>query len=603
MSSIFERPIRPYIALETYQPTANPFVIGAGRIGATKLRPAGTPIVWTDWTNKVMNVNAERGGSVVDLAHRSEVGTLTVTLRDLSLDLANPEFTAGQRVRLLHVNGTKRRAIFTGTIREIGMHQLRMGARRRPVSVLQFVAVDAVREQNETTRYGALPETGSETLATRLDRLSRTANAPIAQPTEPIPGLLGRTVYESSISNHLDIACNTVGAFWYVDGDGITRVRRRRMVVTWKEQQRNRVLNPSFEINLTGWTAARAAVARDTTRSRYGNASMKVTPNSTAAVQYAIQDLAAASRTPVTGGETVPVLASVWSPRPANWVTQLYEYDEAGTLLLPIVQSVQKWASAETWTDFRFDLTVKPAARSVRIVVSPALPLALNEAYWLDAVALGTPTYFDGSTEAGGLNSRTSWTGVPFLSPSILSVPENVTALVERGQEFPGYPWPAGTLRMIRYTAGRGSSVTYNGIDYDNHGAQDDPDDPGTWIADDQTFTGIRRTPSVIRYGLRVATLPTNFPAKPTNLEAADPSNILSPYDGDSIVIQTLVWNAQEDITRVPDLDVGSYVQLPLLGDMSAAPWRNYIVGGVRHTITPTRWLIELKLIGVIRDL
>lgn len=603
MSSIFERPIRPYIALETYQPTANPFVIGVGRIGATKLRPAGTPIVWTDWTNKVMNVNAERGGSVVDLAHRSEVGTMTVTLRDLSLDLANPEFVAGQRVRLLHVNGAQQRAIFTGTIREIDMHQLRMGTRRRPVSVLQFVAVDAVREHNETTRYGVLPETGSETLAVRLDRLSRTANTPIAQPTEPIPGLLGRTVYESSISNHLDIACNTVGAFWYVDGDGITRVRRRKMTLTWQEQLRNRVVNPSFEISVAGWSAARAGIARDTARSRYGAASMKVTPSSNAAFQYAIQATDAASRVPVTGGETVPVLASVWSPRPMNWFVQLYEYDAAGLLIPNVVQSVQRWASAEQWTDFRFDLTVKPEARSVRIVVAPGVTLAVNESYWIDGIALGTPTYFDGSTDPGGLTSRTSWLGPVGLSPSILSVPANVTALVERGEEFPGNPFPAGTLHMIRYTAGRGTRVTYNAIDYDNHGAQDDPDDPGTWIADDQTFTGIRRTSSIVRYGLRVATLPANYPAKPTNPETADPSNLLAAYGGDSIVIETVVWNAQEDISRVPDLDVGSYVQLPLIGDMSAAPWRNYIVGGVRHTITPTRWLIELKLIGVTRDL
>lgn len=33
------------------------------------------------------------------------------------------------------------------------------------------------------------------------------------------------TIYESSLANHLDLACNSVGALWYVAKDGVTRFR------------------------------------------------------------------------------------------------------------------------------------------------------------------------------------------------------------------------------------------------------------------------------------------------------------------------------------------------------------------------------------------
>lgn len=606
MSSIFERPVRPYIALETYQATANPFVIGAGRIGASKLRPAGTSIVWTDWTHKVLNIDAERGGTVVDIAHRNEVGTLSVTLRDLSLDIENPEFVAGQRIRLQHVNGAQRRSIFTGEIREIDVRQLRMGAGRRPVSVLQLVATDAVRDHNEVTRYGVLPDTGTETLAARIDRLSRTASKPIAAPTEAIGGLLGRTVYESSISNHLDIACNTVGAFWYVDGDGITRVRRRRMTPTWREISRNQVYAP----RPTTYVGSEWACAVGFMNVSGGWVGGQAAGNTTAYIFAGLSHRAYAAGEKVTLSVRYQVPASP----AAAYVCVLPHFRVGNTywrggyqVTRPVVVGreehvVIQWITGAAIPANSLDIAVvsSNAAGTGFATVPAGFAMRATEALIEDGWTKGT--FYDGSTDAQGLLSRTRWAGAVNASPSILEVPANITTLAERSDEFPGYPFPAGTLKLIRYGAARGSRVTYNGLDYDNHGAQDDPDNPGTWIADDQTFIGPRRASSILRYGLRVATLPTNLPSLPGNINDADPSNLLAPYDGDTIAIQTVVWNAQEDVTRVPDLDVGSYIELPLIGDMSTAPWRSYIVGGIRHTITPNRWLIELRLIGVTRD-
>lgn len=406
---IIERRVRPHIALETYQTHANPFVLGAARLGASTLMPKTTPIVWTDWTDRVMNITLDRGGKVNDLVHRNAVGTLSVSLRDISLNTDMPEFLPGQRIRLMHVNGEQRYPLFNGEIREIEMAQLPNKPGKLPVKVLQIAAVDAMRSLNETTRYGAMPETGSETFAERITRLAQTAHVPMALPDPAIPGLpLGRTVYESSVSNHLSIACNTVGAWWFVDGAGVTRFQRRNI------------------------------------------------PSGAA-----------------------------------------------------------------------------------------------------------------------------------------------VTTFADRALDGTGIPFPTGTLHHLRHTSARGSRAMFTGIDYANHGAQDDPDNPGSWIADDQIWKGVRLPFVIARYGLRVAQLETCYATNPGGSNA---QSLLNAYTGQSMVVETVTWNAQEDITRIPDLDLGGYMYLDFMGDNAAGYWPFYIVGGVRHTITPKRWLIELSTIGVTSD-
>lgn len=603
MSVIRERALRPYIALETFQPTANPFVIGAGRIGASKLQRAGTPIVWREWTNNVLNIDASRGGKAVDIAHVNDVGTLSVTLRDLTLDMQDPEFVAGQRVRLIHINGTKRHTIFTGSIQEIELHRLRFASRRAPVSVLQFVAVDAVRSHNEITRYGALPETGTETLAARLERLSLTADAPIAQPTEPIPGLLGRTVYESSISNHLDIACNTVGAFWYVDGDGITRVRRRRISPEWAVRRRNLHWNPYNGGTVTGGLAQGS--------NAYSSANATGTYTTGAGWQYLqVRTLPAGSRfgirrshsTPIAAGTRVRFQARSVNVLPVALRGRLYvDFSRAAGGLFTVQVP---WESGQI-LDHTVTVPADVVSMQWYIWIEPRTGAWSGTFDWgvshfsIEDAATSDGTLVWGNTDPSGISTRTRWEGAAFSSPSLLEYTSNVATIAERREEFPGVKFPEGTLQLIRYTGARGSRVTYTGLDYDNHGAQIDPENPGTWLADDQLYHGVRLD-AARRYGLRVATLPTNFPDDPG---ATGGHDLVTPYAGDAILVETVVWNAQEDLARVPDLDVGSYIDLPMIGDLSVGVHRSYIVGGVRHTITPTRWLIELSLIGVPRAL
>lgn len=60
-----------------------------------------------------------------------------------------------------------------------------------------------------------------------LDELERVAfhDVKLLQLVTDYPVRLRETVYESNLANHFDLACNSVGASWYVGKDGVTRFR------------------------------------------------------------------------------------------------------------------------------------------------------------------------------------------------------------------------------------------------------------------------------------------------------------------------------------------------------------------------------------------
>lgn len=415
---IIERPIRPYVRLETLNPISNPFILGVGRLGGSKLGAAGSTITWTDWTDHVMNIDMRRGGTMDGLTHRNQTGTLSVTLRDVIIDPQAPEFVTGQRIRLTYVNGATTYPLFTGEVSEADAATLRVG--REAFSILTVVAIDNVKKHEDTTRYGALPEAGSETFAQRVARLAGTATAPLGTPPAGIGNwggqeiMLGRTVYESSIRNHLDIACATIGAMWWVDGAGVTQFRRR------------------------------------------------VHPDNT--------------------------------------------FPGSG----PIFVDRNKVVPASSGPD----------------------------------------------------------------------------------------PWPYPVLRFKDTSAAHGSRALFTGIDYANHGAREDlPDHPGSWVADDRTLPGFRVAQAVGRYGLLTDTVETNFASVADTTGTLGPNNWVVPYAGGWVVNQ-LTWNAQEDITKIPALDVGSHLQINSMGDTGSAPEYRYLIAGVRHVITRKRWMLTLDLIG-----
>lgn len=227
MTVITERPIRPHIAVELFSNWSSPFTLDYSTLDVGVLGDEDSTPIWTDWTDHVINITTHRGGAQEGLSIKNEVGLLTVTLRGIGFDIVRPDFYAGQQIRLFYVNGSTRHPLFTGQIRDLDKQNVLINNNLTPV--VQLVAVDAVADHNAITRYGAMPPSGSETFVQRIARLTSSARTAIAQPTGPYNGIkLGRTVYESTLANHLTLACNTARAMWWVDADNITRFQERR---------------------------------------------------------------------------------------------------------------------------------------------------------------------------------------------------------------------------------------------------------------------------------------------------------------------------------------------------------------------------------------
>lgn len=405
MSVIVERALLEHVRVETYNTFTNPFTLNRSRLGYAALGDDTSVGVWTNWVGQVISVSSRRGGIRDGITVRNSPGLLAVQIRDLVIDPFQPAMLPDQPFRLVLDLAGATHTLFTGKLRDMRTDYRRLQHGRPPAPITTIVAVDAVADHDAVTRYGAIPTTGEETFPDRIRRLAQTATAPLEIPdfldmrgNPPDPVMLGRTVYESSVSNHLTLACNTVRAMWWVDPDGVTRFQPR-----------------------------------------------------------------------------------VW--------------DEASVI--------------------------------------------------------------------------------------------EFTA-----QEFSVYPNP---LHHIDHTLENGTQSLFNIEVAHNLGAVDDG--AGGWTATETTLELNTPAPSTVPMGRRRVIFETNAADPIDMLSNPMPGTWLLGYRDMSDKPGALRWNAQEDLSRIPDLEIGRSVFFNLPGVATSAYPRHIIIG-VAHTITPTRWLTDLTLIG-----
>lgn len=407
--TVTERPLRDNVSLESFVTEQNPFILDTSWLGSSgpgapwgiELGDNSSEIVWNEFKDNILNVTIGRGGTRDGITIRNNPGILSVTLRDFEIDPENPTFVVDQPIRFSAVIDGDRHVLFTGRCRDINTDWITTNRGRTPVTTV--VCIDAVATLDATTRYGAMPEAGTETFRERIARLSRSTNVPIELPNNDDyePYQLGRTVYESSLSNHLTLACNSVGAMWWVDTTGTVRFRPR----LWDE-------------------------------------------------------------------DTAILIAS-----------RAHEYD-------------------------------------------------------------GGPEY------------------------------------------------PPGTLQMIAPRTDAGTNSQINAAIIRVKLAIPDPDDPTNWLAEetdryDNDWGRPNRIPTVLEVN--------NSPA---NTASPNVHGWLHPYiNGWTNMLDGLRWNAQQNLERLPDLDIGVST-IDQRGGTFVGPWPNYIIIGIQHTITATRWLVDLTLIG-----
>jgi hypothetical protein len=234
MSVIIERPLRDRLRVEVLDP-ATPFVLDMSLLNDGVLGETGAAALWTDYAGQATSIVIQRGAAREGLLPQQRPGLATVTLYDWhELDPSAPVFAANRQLRVTLLTGSGTYELFRGKLREAGLVyvQPRPGAAHVPVTTLTIV--DAVADHDQITRYGALPPAGSETFGQRIRRLRASAATPIELPAQSTYSdifgneiKLARTVYEGSLSSHFTLACATVGAMWWVGGDGVTRFAPR----------------------------------------------------------------------------------------------------------------------------------------------------------------------------------------------------------------------------------------------------------------------------------------------------------------------------------------------------------------------------------------
>jgi hypothetical protein len=178
----------------------------------------------------------------------------------------------------------------------------------------------------------------------------------------------------------------------------------------------NFVVNPSFEVNTTGWTGGAATISRDTTIFRSGGASLKVVSST-------------------LGGHAVLTTRPTVVPGTQYFVSG-YIYLSAGTLLLDVLSqwfnaagslisndegsppNVEKTISAGSWQRFSTIYTAPANAASIQIYFRQLNSDGLSKTWYLDDVMFEQVTtllpYFDGTyadTYTGYTLQSQSWSG------------------------------------------------------------------------------------------------------------------------------------------------------------------------------------------------
>lgn len=610
MSVITERPIRDAVRFETFNVgTEAPFVLDHSRLDVGTLADATTDPgdQWTDWTNNLVQIDIIRGGRQEGIEVRNDTGVLTITLRGIELGYPMPNFIKGQRVRVLHTLGGDT-PLFTGQVLDV-VAETTLDKQGNILPVLRITAVDAYAQHDTTTRHGALPDGGSETFTQRIARLSRTATAPIEPPV----------------------------------------VNREPAFTPWAEQRRNHWKYPGDAATGTaGWGAYRTVLSNPGGFVR-GTVNVAAGPGATGVIGL----VSAAGMTPCLPGQVWTILGELRADGTTKDVQLGIQFFDAAFSYISGSQTIgpRMMGHPTYWQEAQVTSAPAPAgAAYFRVLALRADSSAVGDTIDLrlitaerGAVRLGAP--FSGNTDPNGELERTRWLGAADSSASVIEarefagwspLPDTVKALgrtvlessmathltlacntvgamwwvgsdgVTRfaPREFDPYTavtflgaepppdMPADALHYVRPVTSAGSAAFFNRAVMHVHDAERDPE-TGEWIATDYDYTTVHLGSP---YGFSYAEISVNDSG--ATLGNSPVHTWLQPTSNFTPKATAIVWNAQEDLARVPELEIGRTVHLPT-DYLTRDPWPWNVVIGVHHTITPSRWLTELTLIGV----
>lgn len=228
-----ERPLED-MHLEVFAPTGG-FIFGVSvfgdtfggetfRFGVSKFGDLFSDVhnanQWVDYIADATTISYTRGAVNSGATNTVQVGLMNSTFRDAANPLTDYKIRAGRKVRLRYDNET----LFSGKLFSAPGRYVRN--RKTFTKYFNVNTADAVKKLAALQAYGlgGISEP-YETFEERIERILDTYDGLVEWPTgNAYPSYrLGATVYEGSLAAQLDLACNSVGASWYVDKLGQVR--------------------------------------------------------------------------------------------------------------------------------------------------------------------------------------------------------------------------------------------------------------------------------------------------------------------------------------------------------------------------------------------
>lgn len=234
-----ELPVRNRLKLEIYQPTEGAWVWGkskwgidewsnenfwewgVSKWGENKWGVITNDLEWVDYTCDVTGINIKTGKSSESLSNAPETGTLVVSILNVANPLTNSDIHPSTLMRFKYVDGVGiEHVLFTGKILDIANVDKFQSGGLKSVST-KITVVDGIYELNNTNRFGAQGVGEHEGFKARITRLAASSPITVNIPASDLTSYhLRGTVYASSLSNHFTLACDSIGAYWYINPAG-----------------------------------------------------------------------------------------------------------------------------------------------------------------------------------------------------------------------------------------------------------------------------------------------------------------------------------------------------------------------------------------------
>ncbi|MCD5345048.1 hypothetical protein [Agromyces sp. S2-1-8] len=424
-----------------------------------------------------------------------------------------------------------------------------------------IVAADAVAEHAATPRFGAVAGNGlgHEPWAERITRLAGSAVAPTAPPTADreliiyngpaVAGLVGWSRYKddplftntlveaNGVLTHTFQRVGTSGAilpFWQAPYRTFSQLRPGR---TYRVEAMGRMLeNVGGMTGVNQWRLEVAGIANGATAT-VSSAGYVAIP----ALQFVATGTAHQIRFAIPGGFTTP----------SGSATRRFKIALTSIRVIEVARP----------DDYRLRDVVYEST------LANHFDLACNSVgarWWVDAFGV---TQFRRALDDQQPVARFSDASTP------------------------------GALHYVDVDTGFDTRSTVTALTLKQHGRKADPDNPGSFIADDADAAFVDET-AANRWGARADSLDTCLwlGAGHENDLLQRAGEIFTQTARPRYAIPRIRWNAQENVAAAAQLDIYDRVDVEFTRRSIAQRAR---VAGLTHKITPTRWIVEIALTDI----